>query len=100
MPSASPDQIEIANSKNVAPLPSGVPVGPSEETVVGARIPGVAAVIDDIVVGFEDSVREPIVAHVLPNVFDRIEVGGFRRQCENGDVGGNEQSCRQMPSGL
>jgi hypothetical protein len=37
MLSASPDQIEIANSKNVAPLPSGVPVGPSEETVVGAQ---------------------------------------------------------------
>ena len=32
--------------------------------------------IDDIVVGFEDAVREPVVAHVLPDVFDGIE---FRR---------------------
>ena len=56
-------------------------------------IPGVAAVIDDIVVGFEDAVREPVVAHVLPNIFNRIELGAFRRQGENGDVGGNEQSC-------
>jgi hypothetical protein len=36
---------------------------------VDERIPGVAAVIDDIVVGFEDAVREPVVAHILPNVF-------------------------------
>src|SRR5664280_74865 len=56
--------------------------------------------IDDIVVGFEDSVREPVVAHVLPDVFNGIEFRAFWRQCENGDVGGNEQSCRQMPSGL
>lgn len=56
--------------------------------------------IDDIVVGFEDAVREPVVAHVLPDVFNGIEFRGFRRQGENGDVGGNEQSCRQMPSGL
>jgi hypothetical protein len=28
--------------------------------------------IDDIVVGFEDAVREPVVAHVLPDVFNGI----------------------------
>ena len=52
-----------------------------------------AAVIDDIVVGFEDAVREPVVAHILPDIFNRIELWAFRRQGENGDVGGNEQSC-------
>ena len=26
------------------------------------------------------------------NIFNRIELGAFRRQGENGDVGGNEQS--------
>ena len=36
---------------------------------VDKGIPGVAAVIDDIVVGFEDAVREPVVAHVLPKYF-------------------------------
>ena len=50
-----------------------------------------AAVIDYIVVGFEDAVREPVVAHVLPDVFNWIVA--LRRQGENGDVGGNEQSC-------
>ena len=60
---------------------------------VDKGIPGVAAVIDDIVVGFEDAVREPVVAHILPDIFNRIELWAFRRQGENGDVGGNEQSC-------
>ena len=60
---------------------------------VDKGIPGVTAVIDDIVVGFEDAVREPVVAHILPNIFDRIELRAFRRQRDNGDVGGNEQSC-------
>jgi len=60
---------------------------------VDKGIPGVAAMIDDIVVGFEDAVREPVVAHVLPDVFNGIEFRAFRRQGENGDVGGNEQSC-------
>jgi hypothetical protein len=39
-------------------------------------IPGVAAVIDDVA-GFEDAVREPVVAHILPNIFDRIEFRAF-----------------------
>ena len=48
-----------------------------------------AAVIDDIVVGFEDAVRESIVAHILPDVLDRIEFRAFRRQRDNGDIGRN-----------
>jgi hypothetical protein len=39
---------------------------------VDEGIPGVAAVIDDIVVGFEDAVREPVVAHMLPDIFDGL----------------------------
>ena len=59
---------------------------------VDKGIPSVTAVIDDIVVGFEDAVREPVVAHILPDIFDRIEFRALRRQRDNGDVGGNEQS--------
>ena len=36
----------------------------------------------------------------LPDVLARVELGAFRRQGENGDVGGNDQSRRQVPSGL
>ena len=37
-------------------------------------VPCLAAVIDDIVVGFEDTIGYPIVAHELPDVFGRIEL--------------------------
>jgi hypothetical protein len=33
-----------------------------------------AAVSDDVVVVGEDAVREPVVAHELPDVLDRIEL--------------------------
>jgi hypothetical protein len=47
-----------------------------------AGTPGVTAVIDDIVAGFEDSVREPVDVR------------------DNDDIGGSHLSCRQMQSGL
>ena len=56
--------------------------------------------IDEIVVGFEDAVREPVIAQELPNVLDRVEFGGFWRQREDGYVGGNSQSRRHMPTSL
>jgi hypothetical protein len=36
-------------------------------------VPGEAAVIDDIVMGFEDAVGEPVVAHELPDILDRVQ---------------------------
>jgi len=60
---------------------------------VEERIPGLTAVIADIVVGFEYAVGEPVVAHILPDIFDRVEFRAFRRRRNNGDVVGNEQSC-------
>ena len=32
-----------------------------------------AAVIDDVVEGCEDAVRQPVIAHELPNVFGGVE---------------------------
>ena len=69
------------------------PDGHDFPRTVEERIPGEAAVIDDIVVGFEDAVRKPVVAHILPDIFDRVEFRAFRRQGEDGDVSGDEQSC-------
>ena len=43
--------------------------------------------IDEIVVGFEDAIGEPVIAHELPYVLDRIELRAFRRQGDNGDIG-------------
>ena len=45
--------------------------------LIDQLVPSVAAMVDEIVVGFEDSVREPVVAHELPDIFDRIELGAF-----------------------
>src|SRR5262245_27108160 len=56
--------------------------------------------VDEIVVGFEDAVREPVVAHKLPDVFDRIELGAFWRQRNDGDICGHDEAGRQVPASL
>ena len=54
--------------------------------LIDELVPCFAAMVDEIVIGFEDAVGEPVVAHVLPDVLDRIELRAFRRQGDNGDV--------------
>ena len=56
--------------------------------------------VDEIIVGFEDAVGEPIVAEELPDVFDRVELGAFRRQRNYGDVCRHHKTGRQVPAGL
>jgi hypothetical protein len=63
-------------------------------------VPCLAAVIDEIVVRFEDSVGKPVVAHELPNILDRVELGAFWRQGDNGDVGWDDEARRHVPAGL
>ena len=36
-------------------------------------VPSITAMIDDLIVGFEDVVGEPIIPHELPDVFYGIE---------------------------
>ena len=52
--------------------------------LIREAVPCEAAMVEDIVVGFEDAVRQPIVAHELPDVLDRIELGAFGRQRQQG----------------
>jgi hypothetical protein len=68
--------------------------------LIDKLVPGVTAVIDDIVVGFEDAVREPVVAHELPDVLDRIELRASGWQRHERDVFGHDQFGRAVPSGL
>jgi hypothetical protein len=63
-------------------------------------VPRVAAMVDDVAVGSEDPVREPIVADKLPEVLDRIEFGELGGQRHEGDVRWHEEFRRKMPSGL
>lgn len=46
--------------------------------LIDEPIPSMTAVVDDVVVGFEDAVRQPVIAHQLPDVFDWIESLGQR----------------------
>jgi len=68
--------------------------------LIDETVPAVAAAIDDVVVGREDAVGEPIIAHELPHVFDRIEFGTFGRQRQEGDVGRNVEFAGRVPSSL
>ncbi|PON40586.1 Cytokinin glycosidase [Parasponia andersonii] len=58
------------------------------------------AVIDDVVIAFENTVREPVFPHVLLDVFDRVELGRERRQRQDGDVVQNGEVVRGVPSDL
>jgi hypothetical protein len=55
------------------------------------RVPGEAAVVEDIIAGFEDPVRQPVIAHKLPDVLDRIELEAFRGKREQRNVGGHDE---------
>ena len=56
--------------------------GRDAPSLIDERVPHLAAVADEIVIGFVDAAGEPIVAHALPDVLDRVEFGAFRRPGE------------------
>jgi hypothetical protein len=56
--------------------------------------------VDDLVVGTEHAVRKPVVAHVLPDVFLRVELRAFREDGDDRDVCGQVELRRQVPSCL
>ena len=68
--------------------------------MVDELVPSVAAVVDDILVGIEHSVREPIVAHELPDVFLRVQFGAFCGQRDQRDVWRDFEAAGEMPAGL
>ncbi len=52
--------------------------------LIDETLPGEGAMIEDVVVGFEDSVRQPVVAHELPDILNRVELWAFQRQRQQG----------------
>ena len=62
--------------------------------------PVVAAVVDDGVVGPEDVVGQPVVAHELPDVLLRVQLRALRRECDDGDGVRRHEASRQVPSCL
>ena len=56
--------------------------------------------IEDFIIGIEDAVGEPIIAHELPDVFDWIEFGTFGWQRDDADIVGYDERAGHMPSSL
>lgn len=63
-------------------------------------VPGVAAVVEDVGVGAEDPVRQPVLPHELPDGFDRVELRRLGGQRDDGDVLRHLEPARDMPAGL
>ena len=74
--------------------PLAHPNGHDAPGLIDELVPGLAAVIDEIVIGFEDAVGEPVIAHKLPDVFDRVEFRTFWREGDDGDVGRHDEAGR------
>jgi len=68
--------------------------------LIDELVPGVAAVIDDVLVGFGDPVRQPVVAHELPQILDRVQLRAAGWQRQQRDVGRDDQIVRTVPPGL
>src|SRR6185437_207932 len=68
--------------------------------LIDQAVPGVAAEVDDLFVGGEDAVSEPVIAHELPDVLLRVQFRTFGGQRDERDVGWNVELAGQMPSGL
>ena len=65
--------------------------GDDARGLVDQLVPGITAMIDDLVVGFEDAVGEPVIPHELPDVFDRIDLWTFGRQRDDADILGYDE---------
>ena len=68
--------------------------------LVDECVPSVAAVVDDIVEGFENSVRQPVLPHELPDIFLAVEFGCAWRELQERDVVWNLEGLGAMPAGL
>jgi len=77
--------------------PVAQPDGHDAPRLIAQFVPGVATQIDDLIVGLEDSVGQPILAHELPDVLDRIQLWRLWRQRQDGDVFGQTQFRRTPP---
>jgi hypothetical protein len=57
--------------------------------VVGEECPGIACLVEDVVVTVEYGNRELVAAQIFPDVFDWVEFGRVGRQGDEGDVVGD-----------
>ena len=67
--------------------------------LIDELVPGFATQRDDIVVGLEYPVGKPVIAHELPYVFDRVQLGRSWWQEHQCDVGWDLEPAGGVPSG-
>ena len=67
--------------------------------LIDELVPGVAAVVDQVVVGGEDAVGEPVLAHEPPDVLLRVQLRALRWQRDEGDVLRHGELGRGVPPG-
>src|SRR5215212_896552 len=73
----------------------GQPLG-----LLGQAVPGVAASIEDGVVGSPNLVAEPVAAEVLPHILHGVQFGRVGRQRQQGEVVGHDQAAALLvPTG-
>ena len=63
-------------------------------------VPSMPAMVDDLIVGFEDAVGEPAIPHELPNVFEGIELWTFGWPRYDADILGYDELGGHLPSRL
>lgn len=54
--------------------------------LISGLVPRRTAVIENVGVGREYPVGDPVLPHKLPDVLHRVQLGGFCRQRHQGDV--------------
>lgn len=55
---------------------------------------------DDIVIGLEDAVRQPVLTHEVPEIFDRVQFRRLRRQRQDRDVAWDDEIIGHVPARL
>jgi len=62
-------------------------------------IPSLAADLHDVLVGFVKPVGEFVLAQILPEILDRVQLRRIGRQGDGSDVGRNRKLAAAMPAG-
>ncbi len=94
----SADMLDVIPSRT-AQNPSGPftqPDGHDAPGLIDQPVQGVAAVIDDVVIGCEDEIGEPVVAEELPDIFVGFSSGHFAGSGTGGEF--FWQTCASSPN--
>ena len=68
--------------------------------LVDESIPGVAAVVDNVVEGFENPIGEPILTHELPDIFLAVQAQGRAAATARARYWLESEFLRTVPAGL